>query len=123
MSRDQHRRSLVVDVAQKAQQLRSEVCVEVSRRFVGEDQAWLVCEGARDSYSLLFTTRQRIGHRRLSVLETEPVENLDRATLGLARRNPMNAQHKGDVLEDVFSSQKLEILEDHTDLSPQKRKL
>ena len=71
----------------------------------------------------LLAARQRIGHRGLSVLETEPVENLDRATLGLARRNPMNTQDKGDVLEDVLSSQKLEILKDHTDLPPQKREL
>ena len=86
VSRNEYGRTLVIDVAEQAQQFGGKVGVEVTGGFVGEDQAWLVGEGAGNRNALLLTTRKRLGERRLPVLQAEPSANLDRATVGRARR-------------------------------------
>jgi hypothetical protein len=116
VSRYQHRGTLIVDVTKKAQEFRGEVRVEIPRRFVREDKSRLVGECPRNGYSLLLAAGESVGKGRLSVLQTEPLEHLERAALGLAWRHPVDAQHEGHVVENVLTLQKLEILEDNPDL-------
>ena len=53
------------------------------------------------------------------MLQTKPPENLHRTTVGLPRRDTMDPQDKGDVLEYGLAPQKLEVLKDDTDLATQ----
>ena len=117
MSRHKDRRTLVIDVTQETQELGREVGIEVARRFVGKDQAGLICQCPGDGDPLLFATRKGVRESGLSVLETQPFENLLSSTIGLARRHTVNPQHERDVLEDCFSPQQLEVLKNYADLA------
>jgi len=79
----------------------------------------LVCQGAGYGYPLLLATRKGIRQSGLPMLQSETLEYLERAPLGLARCDAVDAQHKGDVLQNGFPLEELEILENYTDLPSQ----
>ena len=121
VGRDQNRGSLVIDVAQEAEQFGREIRVEVPGRFVGEDQARLVGESPRNGHPLLLTARQRVRQRGLTVLEPQSFEDLRGPPAGLSLRHSVNAKDEGDVLEDRLAPKELEVLKNNTDLSAQQR--
>ena len=123
VSRHQHGGTLIVDVAEQAQELRGEVRIEIPGRFVREDQPGLVGQRSCDGDPLLLTARESVGKSRLAVLQPEPFEDLEGAALGLTRRHPVDAQHEGHVLQHVLPSEQLEILEYDPNLPAKQRKL
>jgi len=62
------RRPLVINVAQQTQELGSEIGIEVAGRFISENESRLIGKGSGDRHTLLFSTRERIRKRRLSML-------------------------------------------------------
>ena len=123
MGGHQDRRPLVVDIAQQAQKLGGEIGVEVAGGFIGQNESWLVGKGTSDRDTLLFSTRERIRKCRLSMLQTEAPEHFHGPAMGFARRDTMDAQDEGNVLDHGLAAQKLEILKDDTDLAAQQRQL
>jgi len=114
-----HRGALVVDVTEQAQEFGGKIGIEIAGGLVRENQPGLVGESASDRNPLLLTPRKSVGQRRLAVLESEPLEHLQRPVLSLSRWKAMEAQHKGDVLEYRLAPEQLEVLENDTDLAPQ----
>ena len=119
MGGDHNRRALVIDVTEQAEKLGREIGIQIAGRFVGQDQSRLVGQGTGYGYPLLLATRESIRQSGLPMLQPETLEYLERASLGLARCDAVDAQHKGDVLQDGFPLEEFEILENHTDLSSQ----
>ncbi len=115
----EHRRSLVVDIAQKAQQLSREIGVEVPGGLVGEDETGLIGQRACDGHPLLFAPRQSLGKGRLTVMQAESLQNVIGPAMGLPGGHAVEAEHEGDVLQNRLSLQELEILENHANLAPQ----
>jgi len=121
MSGHKDRRPLVIDIAQQAQKLGGEIGVEVAGGLIGENQSWLVGKGSGDRDTLLLSSRESIRESRLPMLQTEAPEHFHSPAMGFARRDTMDAQDEGDVLEHGLAPQKLEILKDHADLAAQQR--
>jgi hypothetical protein len=116
---DHNRRTLVIDVTEKAEKLGREISIQIAGRFVGQDQSRLVGQGTGYGYPLLLATREGIRQGGLPMLQSETLEYLERASLGLARCDAVDAQHKGDVLQYGFPFEELKILKNHTDFSSQ----
>jgi len=123
MGGHQDSRPLIIDVAQQTQELGSEIGVEVPSGLIGENESRLVGKGTSDRDTLLFSTRERVRKRRLSMLQAEAPEHLHGPAMGFARRNTMDAQDEGDVLEHSLAAQKLEILKDDAYFAAQQRQL
>lgn len=115
MGRNQYGGSLIVDIAQEAEKFRSEVRIEISGRFVGQDQPRLVCQCAGDGNPLLFPTGERVRQCTLAVLQPETFENLVRATTRFPGRDPVDAKNKCDVLENRLAFEKFKILKNDAD--------
>jgi hypothetical protein len=113
----QHRRPLIVDVTQQAQEFGCEIGIEVASGFVGEYQSRLIGECASNRDSLLLTSRECIRECPLPVLKAETPEYFDGVAMGLARGDSVDAENKGDVFEHGLASQELEVLKDDPDLA------
>ncbi len=119
MGGDQDRRTLVIDVTEKAEKLGCEIGIQIAGRLVGQDQSRLVRQGAGYGDPLLFAAGEGVRQGRLPMLQPESFEHLERSSLRFTRRDAVDAQHKGDVLQYGFPLEELEILKNHTDLSSQ----
>lgn len=118
---DQYGGALIVDVAQEAEKLGCEISVEVSCRFICEDQSGLIRQCASNGHPLLFAAGKSIRQGTLPVLQTEALENLLRPSSGLPRCHPVDSKNESDVFKDGLAFEQFEILKDHPDLSPQER--
>ena len=115
-------RSLVVDVAEEAQEFGGEVRVKIPRGFVGQDQTGLIRQGSRNRNSLLLASRKALREGSLPVLKAEAFEYLERPPGCLTRPDSMKSEHKSNVFGDRLSPEKFEVLKDDSNFSTQQWK-
>jgi hypothetical protein len=119
MGGDHHRRPLVIDVTEKAEKLGCEIGIQIAGWFVGQDQSRLISQGPGYGDTLLLATGEGIREGGLSMLQPETLEHLKRTPLRFTRRDAVDAQYKGDVLQDGFPLEELEILKNYANFSSQ----
>ena len=116
---DQYSSPLIVDVTEQAQKLGGEIGIEVTGRFVSEDQPRLIRQCPGDSNPLLLATGEGVRESRLAVLQTQTPEDLCCPPVGFSGRDAVDAEDEGDVFEHRFTPQEFEVLKDDTDLPSQ----
>ena len=89
--------------------------VERAGGLVGQEQTTFAHHGAGDGDALALTARQHVGVVRRPVLQPEILEGRERGRLGLAGRDAIELQGKGDVLHGAQPGQQVVVLEDIAD--------
>ena len=74
------------------------LCIQLTRRFVCEEQARTVRNGCANRDPLLFTSRQLSGTRIGLLSKAHPLEELDCAALPDESRRPQKSEAKTDAL-------------------------
>src|SRR5882757_7416709 len=81
VSGDDHGGTASVDFAEEIHDLERQIGIEIARGFIGEDQLRLVDQGPGDGNTLLLTAGQLFWKRIHAVLETDPLQHLERLPL------------------------------------------
>ena len=118
MGCDDDGRATGVDLAQQVHDLERKIGIAVAGRLIGQHQRGIVDKRPRDGNPLLFAAGQisRIGIH--AVLESHPLEDLERAPPLLRRWNAEDFEHERDVLENGPRRNELEVLEDEPNPAP-----
>src|SRR5690606_6682228 len=98
-----------------------ELRVEVSGRFVGEDERRFADDRAGNRDALLLATREDARRVRAPALEADALEGLTDAIANQARGKAEHLEGDGDVLEHAPGLDELEVLEDDADVAPEER--
>jgi hypothetical protein len=94
--------------------------IEVPRRFVGYQQRRPMHQGTGDRRALLFSTAQLVKKMAGAFPQADQIDQLGGALLAFPRRNPLQEQRKGNVLQHIHRRQKVEELKDEPHLPPPK---
>ena len=94
-----------------------EVCVEVSRRLVADKQRRAVHNGASNGNTLLLATGKLVGHLVELVLQADKTQDLGDLSLDDVTALADYLKRERDVLENSLVREKLEVLEDATDVA------
>ncbi len=92
--------------------------IERRERLVEEPQLRPDGERAGDAHALLLAAGKLVGKRTLAPLQAHQLDHFARAALALALRLALDAQRKGDVVENRQMGQQAEILEHHAHGAP-----
>src|SRR4029079_13723187 len=102
VGRDQHRHALLLEVADRPQDLPDELGIECARDLVEEHRPWPGRERASDRDPLLLTAGEVRAALLLPALQPEAGKHLPRRLIGLGSAHPGSlAEAEGDVVEDV----------------------
>src|SRR6202040_209930 len=91
--------------------------VEISGRFVREQDRRLTSESARDSHALLLTTRELARQMFCPMRHSYAVERLRDQSFSITRAHSAISQRQFDVLENRQVADQIEALENETDLA------
>jgi len=119
VSADHNRRSLLVDLFEEADDFKGELGIEISRRFIGQDNRRVVDDGASDGHSLLLAVRERGRIFPDFGMEVDHPQGIKHLPAELFASQAENLEGDGHIVENFFMKEKAEILEDNADLSPQ----
>ena len=120
MGRDQHGGvEPLVEFAEEAEQALAHFLVDISGRFVGDDQVGLHDDGARDRDALFFAARQGRGPGLQPVAQADPFQQFDHVVPVAFLVPAQHAQGQGDILVGGQVVEQPEFLEDHPDPPPQ----
>src|SRR5580692_4066389 len=117
---DDHRRARLVELDEQPQQALTEIGIDVSRWFVGEQQLRPRDHRARDRGALLLAAGEDRRQRAHAVTEPDPLQELDyfRPVLGLVLAD--DAQRQRHVLVGGHVVEQAEILEHQADAAAQR---
>ena len=117
MSRKNGRDSeITVELSQELHDLLAVVAIEVSGRFVGQQQFRLGDDCTGDGYPLHFAARQFGGKMGGPFSEANSLQKFGGAFLCLATARAIEHQRQGDVLQDGQGRKEIEELKDKSDL-------
>src|ERR671936_856228 len=105
------------DFAEQIHDLERQIGIEVTGRFVGQNQLRIIDEGACDGDPLLLSARQFFGQRVHAMLKPHPFEYLKGLALLRRERQSEDAHHERDVLKDGEPRDQPEILKDEADVA------
>src|ERR1035437_3436696 len=91
--------------------------IKVPRRFVGDNELWLINNRASDSDTLFLASRELIGEMLSFVGEIHQFKNIRNITFNFIICSPGSFHRKRYVLIGSLVGDKSEILEDHADLA------
>src|ERR1044072_2875751 len=91
--------------------------VEVTRRFVREQDRRLARESARDGDTLLLAARKLAGQMLGAVAHADALQRFEHETFPVARTHPAIGQRELDVLINGEIADQVKALEDESDLA------
>src|SRR5207248_6584309 len=112
---DEGHAMLAIHPSHQADDLLAGLAVDLSGRLVAENQRWLVDQGARDRDPLLFASRHLIRAVMDAVDQPDFIQQRGSARLAILAVLAV-AQGQHHVLDSVESGQKVEVLEDESEL-------
>lgn len=112
---DDDGRAHAVELFEQAHQAKSDVVVEVSGRFVGQEQFRAGDDGAGDGNALLLAAGKGEGQGALVVAEANPFEEFVDVAADFFFGAACDAQGQGDVIEGRKVRQQTEFLKHDTD--------
>src|SRR5215470_16179711 len=105
-----------MQIADERQDVFSGSAVEVTRRFVGQQDWGVHRQRARDRDALPLTAGQFFRQMRKPIAELHQRQQLARARVDLAARPPAQVKRQADVFQARQRRQQVEELENETDL-------
>jgi hypothetical protein len=112
MRGDEHRRAVGIHFVQKRHDFLSQDIIEVPRRFIGQDESWLIDQSPRQRHTLLLAPRQLLWQRILSVRDAHARQGFSHPASNPTLGNGQDALCEGHVFKGGFCGKKLEILKD-----------
>jgi hypothetical protein len=117
---DQHGHAVGVEALQQVHDLVGELRIEISGRFVGEQDRGTVYHGARDTHTLPLAGGEFDGMAFLLGKQSHLIEGRAHATPGLQMTHAAYHQRQRHVVEHGALGEQLMVLEDHADLAAEK---
>ena len=107
--------------SQQVDHLGAGFVVEITGRFIAQDQRRVARKGARDGDPLLLSAAELRRQRVQAFAETDDVEHLLRPLTRLSTRRPADQERHGDIVLRGERGQQVESLENESEDSPRNR--
>ena len=123
MTGDQQGDADLVEAGKEAHHLASQLGVEISRRFVGDQQGGPPDDGPGDTHPLLLTARERQRVSLFLVQEADLIQGGPHPACDLLGSQPGHHQGQGDIVKRAAVHQQAVILKNHAHLTAMVRDL
>ena len=101
MRRHHHGRSAGVDFFKNLENFFGVFRVQVSGRFVRQKQIRIVHHGTRNRYTLLFTARKRIRHRKAFLANAHERQGIEHRRIDLLTRGTHDTERQRHIFKNI----------------------